>query len=138
MDWIPSIEERRLYSFVHATNAELESLLGSVDEQTRRKTRQRTVLTGAVAVARRNSVSLIDRYKEDPELGHKVIDAMIAGRDKMAQWDRERQALVREHRARVLDTLRKKREDARRRAALYAEKLVAIEIVTDDGSSAGV
>eukprot|EP01045_Picozoa_sp_COSAG04_P041797 COSAG04_NODE_12885_length_630_cov_1.154426_1_plen_143_part_00 len=42
--WVPSIEDRRLYSFVLATNAELESLLGTVDHETRTKWTQRTVL----------------------------------------------------------------------------------------------
>jgi hypothetical protein len=46
MKWEPSVAERRLYAFVLATNAELESLLGTVDNETRTKTTQRTLLTG--------------------------------------------------------------------------------------------
>ena len=47
INWRPSMSERRLYHFVLATNAELESLLGTVDGATRDKRTQSTYATGA-------------------------------------------------------------------------------------------
>jgi len=49
LSWRPSMSERRLYHFVLATNAELESLLGTVDHETREKRTQSTYATGALS-----------------------------------------------------------------------------------------
>ena len=49
LSWRPSMSERRMYHFVLATNAELESLLGTVDHETREKRTQSTYATGALS-----------------------------------------------------------------------------------------
>ena len=68
----------------------------------------------------------------DPDKTHDVINAMIAGRGAMEEFDRKREVLVREHRVRVLGELRKQKDASRLRATNLAEKLCAIQLETDE------
>ena len=110
MDWLPSIYERRLFSFCISANDELESLLGGVDDRVRRFSQERTIITGAHAVGNRNKTTPWILEKEATERSLYIRAAMAASPGQ-AKFDKDRQAKVAVHHIEKAATAAKEQAD---------------------------
>jgi hypothetical protein len=133
MDWIPSLYERYLYSFVLSTNAKLESLLGSVDDRRRRYRCERTIITGGHATARRNSTNDWTLGKTDAEQGE-LIKAAMQAVPGQRQFDLDAKAQIEAHRVSKVAEAAKVAHNNVKRTLLSAKRFETIDIARDQES----
>ena len=133
MDWIPSLYERYIYAFVLSTNAELESLLGSVDDRRRRYRCERTIITGGHATARRNKTNDWTLGKDEAEQDDLITAAMQATPGQK-QFDLEQKAKIAAHRVAQAAHAAKVAHDNMLKTLKAAEKFEQIAIARGQAS----
>ena len=122
--------ERRMYGFLNATNAELESLLGSVDYRTREKRTERTIICGTHAVDNRNNATESLSQLAPDELNC-WIEAAIEAAPAQAGFDKKRKQQIRQHLAREAVIKRQKYEQRDARRAKWLKKMGEINVEND-------
>jgi hypothetical protein len=130
MDFKPSTAERRMFAFVLATNAELESLLGGVDYRTREKRTERTIICGTHAVDDRNQATeSLDEL--DAETLHCWIEAAMEAAPAQAAFEKTRKRQIQDHLVAEVSKKRKKADERYRRQREWLDKMAAIRVVSE-------
>jgi hypothetical protein len=136
--WNPTLNERIQFAHAHATNAELESLLGTVDLETRTKRNQTTTTTASVAVTRRNhtehrAIAMLWKSGDERE---ELFRCMDVARTSVKEFE-EREKRRKQHREEIMNERHEERRKNKERNAATTQQRLAryrtIDLVMDVG-----